>query len=150
MQLYLNNFATTLLAPADADADQFSVPPDEAALLVGLDGANYYCLTAVLRDDLGREVAWEIIRVTSKSGGMLTVQRHQEGTTALNLEAGAELHLRLTAAALMTLQEQVKSLSERVSELETPEQPGADGVLLDASGNQLTDHMNNLLTGVSE
>lgn len=146
MQLYLNNFSTTLVAPAEAGA--LSVPAADAERLVGLGGGAYYCLTAVQRNEQGREVAWEIFRVTGRSGGTLTVTRAQEGTTALDLPAGTELHMRLTAAALTSLQAQIESLSKRVAELEAPG-PGTEGALLDADGNQLTDNLGEVLTGAN-
>ncbi|MGN0925104.1 hypothetical protein [Ectopseudomonas mendocina] len=145
MQLYLNNFSTTLVAPAEAGA--LNVPVADAERLVGLGGGNYYCLTAVLRNEQGHEVAWEIFRVTGRSGGTLTVTGGQEGTTALDLPAGTELHMRLTAAALIRLQQQIDSLSARLAALEAPG-PGA-GALLDANGNQLTDNLGEVLTGAN-
>ncbi len=146
MQLFLNNFSTSLAAAAGEDALQLSIPAADAGMLTGLGGANYYQLTAILRDAQGRESAWEVVRVIARNSGLLTVVRAQEGTTPLALPAGTELQLRLTAGTLVALQTQIQALSDRLAALENT---GQEGVLLDASGNQLTDHLNNLLTGVS-
>ncbi|WP_236247423.1 hypothetical protein [Pseudomonas tohonis] len=103
MQRFINNWSATLLQPAAAAATEFVIDPDLAAGLVGL-GSDFYLLTAILEDSLGREVAWEIVKVTSNVAGTLVVVREQEGTVApATMPAGTRLEARLTAGTMASL-----------------------------------------------
>ena len=104
MQLFINNLAAALTAPASASAVQLSVDPSAAALLVGLGSGDHYLLTLAVVDVIGNETAWEIVRVTGKTAGVLDVVRGQEGTTALDLEAGTVISARLTRESMEALQ----------------------------------------------
>lgn len=104
MQLFINNWSSALTLPATAAAEQLSVAEADAALLVGLGTGDHYLLTLAIRDINGLETAWEIVRVTGVTGGVLDVVREQEGTTALELEAGVSIIARLTKDSLETLQ----------------------------------------------
>lgn len=100
MQSFINNWSATLTADAAADATLLLVAPDLAAKLVDLASGGFYLATAALLDEQGKETAWEIIKVTARSGGQLTAERGQEGTVALDLPAGTTLSARLTAGTL--------------------------------------------------
>ena len=104
MQLFINNWASALTLPASASAVQLSVNPTAAALLVGLGSGDHYLLTLATVDVIGNETAWEIVRVTGKTAGVLDVVRGQEGTTALDLEDGAAISARLTRESMEALQ----------------------------------------------
>lgn len=105
MQLFLNNWSTALTLPATASAVQLSVPEADATLLTGLGTGDHYLLTLVQIDAQGLEIAWEIVRVTANTAGVLDVLRGQEGTTALDLEAGTAISARLTQATMETLRD---------------------------------------------
>ena len=105
MQLFINNWSTALALPATASAVQLSVPEADAALLTGLGTGDHYLLTLAIRDINGIETAWEVVRVTAHTAGVLDVLRAQEGTTALELEAGTAISARLTQATMETLRD---------------------------------------------
>lgn len=109
MQLFINNWASALTLPATASAVELSVDPAAADLLVGL-GSDHYLLTLAVTDEAGAEVAWEIVRVTGKDGGVLDVARAQEGTTALDLAAGTLISARLTADVMASVISQLAGL----------------------------------------
>ncbi|GLU41097.1 hypothetical protein [Pseudomonas sp. NBRC 100443] len=165
MQRFINNFSTVLTAPLAADDDVLQVAADQAAKLVGLGGGGFYQLTLSRADSNGAEVAWEIVRATEASGGDITIQREQDGTTALAWPAGSIVSARLTAGSLtalvqgfaamqeqmqslvqaqLDLQEQVQELAERVSELEGGSVPG--NALTNQAGEVLTNQAGDILT----
>ncbi|MCY1343614.1 hypothetical protein D9M68_254110 [compost metagenome] len=103
MQRFINNWSAPLLAAAGQSADELHISPDLAEQLVGLDEGDHYLVTAALLE--GRvETAWEVIRVTGRAGGVLSVEREQEGTDALDLPVGAVISARPTAGTLQGLQ----------------------------------------------
>lgn len=107
MQLFLNNWSTTLTAPlSDADAS-LEVPADAAAALGVIGAGDYYLLTLALVDSLGKETAWEIVQATGVAGTSVAVTR---GSPARNWEAGAEISLRFTAEAARKLGEHETAL----------------------------------------
>jgi hypothetical protein len=102
MQLFINNWATVLTAPALSGALSLSVDPGKAAELIGLAGTDHYLLTLSASVD-GIETAWEIVKVTAVSGSVLTVERGQEGTVAVGWGVDAEISARATAGSLVDL-----------------------------------------------
>lgn len=103
MQAFINNWSAPLLANAAPGAGTVAVAADLAARLVDLADGDFYLITASLKDEDGAETAWEILKVTGNTAGVLTVARAQEGGTALELPAGTELSARLTAATLVAI-----------------------------------------------
>ncbi len=75
MQLFINNWATMLTAPAGASAGTFSVPLADAAKLTGLGAGDHYLLTLAEVDGNGLETAWETVKVTASAAGVLTALR---------------------------------------------------------------------------
>lgn len=105
MQLFINNWASSLTLPATASAVQLSVPEADANRLTGLGTGDHYRLTLATLDVNGIETAWEVVRVTGHTAGVLDVLRGQEGTTALELEAATAISARLTQATMETLRD---------------------------------------------
>lgn len=102
-RLFLDNWTSFLEAPAAAAAATLTVGSAAAARLVGLADGNYYPLTLSRIEPVEgqmRETAWEIVHITAKAGGVLTVLRGQEGTTARDWLEGEMVSVRMTAAAL--------------------------------------------------
>lgn len=97
MQLFIDNWSASLLAPASADAVVLSVEPSLAALLVGLGGGDFYELTLIE----GGEEGWEVVTATGLAAGEISVTR---GAGARAWAAGTAIEARLTAAALRKLQ----------------------------------------------
>lgn len=100
MQRFINNWTTVLTEPLAVDDTLVFVPAADAARLDGLASDDHYVLTLVQHDASGAEIAWEIVRVTARAGGALSVARGQEGTSALALDVGAQISARLTAGSL--------------------------------------------------
>lgn len=105
MQLFINNWATMLTAPAGASAGTFSVPLADAEKLTGLGAGDHYLLTLAEVDGNGLETAWEIVKVTGAASGVLTVLRAQEGTAARDWASAAVISARVTKGSLEVLQE---------------------------------------------
>lgn len=103
MQLFVNNWSATLMQDVSAAATSLEIDSEGAGRLTGLVSGAYYLLTLAQVVD-GQEVAWEVVKVTSRSGTVLTVERAQEGTGAIPWTAGALLSLRVTAGTLTALQ----------------------------------------------
>lgn len=100
MQLFINNWSAVLTAPATASAVSLSVPLADAAKLTGLGSGDHYLLTLAALDGSGIEIAWEVVKVTASSAGVLTVQRAQEGTTALDWVSASVISARATKGTL--------------------------------------------------
>lgn len=103
MQQFIDNWSATLLAPATASDVSISVEPARAALLTGLGSGNFYHLTLVERNAEGVEIDWDVVKVTARAGGVLTVIRT---ATARDWVAGTVIEARLTAAAMDALRDQ--------------------------------------------
>lgn len=102
MQLYIDNWSASLLAPATAAAVSLSVEPAKAALLTGLGAGDFYRLTLVEVDASGAEIDWDVVQVTAVAGGVLTVARTG---TARSWVAGTLIEARLTAAGMDELRD---------------------------------------------
>ena len=116
MQL-INNWATTLEAPAAAAVTELTVPSPAAAQLGSIGSGENYVAT-LARVVGGVEVAWEIVHITGVSAEVLSVQRGQEGTEALDWLAGESISIRATAGLLEPLLLQITSLASALEALE--------------------------------
>ena len=103
MQLFINNFSASLTAPVGDTDLLINIDPAQAAKLVGIGGGNYYLLTLVGVDVLGKETSWEIVKATAVASGALTVERAQEGTEALSWPLDAPVQARWTAGSVPVL-----------------------------------------------
>lgn len=120
MQLFIDNWRTTLLADAAAADTSLSVLPAKADQLVGLGDGDYYELTLV-RVVEGVETAWEVVRVSNTSEGMLAVTR---GPDPLDWLEGELISARLTAGALRTIQSVMPVIRSIGEPAEAPTGPG--------------------------
>ncbi|WWT39859.1 hypothetical protein [Microcystis phage Mwe-JY25] len=93
--LLSNNAASVLQAPVTAAATTLTVASGEASRFPMPGAGDWFPLT--LTDGAG---ALEIVRAIARSGAVITIQRGQEGTTAVAWAAGSAVELRLTAAAI--------------------------------------------------
>ncbi|WP_165681097.1 hypothetical protein [Metapseudomonas otitidis] len=100
--LLINNWAARLQAPLGPAGLTLTVEADKAAALGNLAGGDYYVLT-LTADDAGDDDSGEIVRVEAIAGGVLTVQRAQEGTAAQAWPAGTRLSARWTAGVANAL-----------------------------------------------
>lgn len=86
-----NNATSRLAASLTASATALTLPLGEGARFPTLGPADWFPLTLVAED------GFEIVRVTARTGDVLTVQRGREDTAARAFEIGARAELRLTA-----------------------------------------------------
>lgn len=102
-QIFVNNCVGALSSGITA-VDTTMTLVDAA--LFPAPGADFYLLTLIqLSVETGKESAWEVVRVTSKAGNTLTIERAQEGTTALDWPTLTGVEMRVTAGTLNDLQE---------------------------------------------
>ncbi|HFJ9765453.1 TPA: hypothetical protein ACGW7R_002987, partial [Pseudomonas aeruginosa] len=74
-------------------------------------------------------------------GGVVTIDRAQEGTSDGNWPAGTAIYAAVTAGDLMTLQARIQALESAPSEGTLVDEAGA--TLVDAAGNNLMIMENN-------
>ncbi|WCD79137.1 hypothetical protein [Pseudomonas sp. TUM22785] len=99
---FINNWSAALTAELASAGLSMSIDAGAAERL-GTIGTDYYLLTLVARDPAGVETAWEIVKVTGRSAGVLTVVRGQEGTVANNWPVGSVVEARITAGDMAEL-----------------------------------------------
>jgi len=98
-QLFANNATSVLVTGISASDPALTVLTGAGALFPSPSGGDYALLTLT---QAGSETSWEIVKLTARSGDVLTITRAQEGTTAATWAAGSKVELRLTAGALAT------------------------------------------------
>jgi hypothetical protein len=93
-QLFSNNANATINAAIDADDTTITLSAGKGALFSSPSGGDYELLT------LYNKTAVEIVKVTARSGDVLTVVRGQEGTTGQAWPALSTLAGRVTKGTL--------------------------------------------------
>lgn len=99
--LFANNAASTLASGITAGATSLTVATGQGAKFPSPSGGDYFLLTLT---QAGQETTWEIVKVTARSGDVLTIVRGHESTTAAAWSAGDKAELRLTAGGLAVVQ----------------------------------------------
>lgn len=94
---FANNASTTLLDNIGTDVVTIAVSPDTGDLFPDLIQATDYFKITVKNPGDG---SWEIMKVTAKDGDLFTVERAQEGTTALAFPQNSVVENRLTAGSI--------------------------------------------------
>lgn len=94
-----NNAASRLASSLTAGAATLSVNPGEGARFPAPTAGDWFPVTL-----LKSSGQLEIVRCTARSGDVLTVTRGQEGTVAIQFDAGDRVELRATAAVFAELQ----------------------------------------------
>lgn len=98
MGLKLSNNASGLLALAISDSDtSLTLEAGHGSRFPVLGSGDWFPITVVRASDPSQ---FEIMRCTGRSGDTLTVERAQEGTSALAFDPGDVVELRLTAGTL--------------------------------------------------
>jgi hypothetical protein len=98
-QLFANN-AKSHLVSALAAADDVLHVASAAGFPAFSNEEDFFLVTLVEKNETGREIAWEIVKVVSVTGDDLCVERAQEGTAARDWPEETPVELRLTAGAL--------------------------------------------------
>lgn len=96
---FANNAKSTLAAPILAAAVNCSVQSSDASKFPALSAGDWFM--AALKDASNNI---EIVKVTARASGVLTIVRGQEGTTPRDFSAGAVVDMRLTAGTLAEIQ----------------------------------------------
>lgn len=96
-QKFLNNYRTTVAAQLLVAGNSLVVA--DATALGVVTPTDFVKLTLVKRSG-NEETAWEIVRVTARSGNTLTITRGEEGTTPLQWEVGELVSARVTRDAM--------------------------------------------------
>jgi len=96
--LFANNAATTVASALSNVATSLTVASGKGALFPAITGTDYFMLTLT---QSGSETTWEIVKVTARSGDVLTIVRGQEGTTAAAWAVGDKAELRVTVSTLL-------------------------------------------------
>lgn len=94
-QLFTNNTKTTVSAAFDASATSLSVA--DGSGMPSLSGGDWFLLTLT---QPALETSWEIVKVTARSGNVLTVVRGWENTTNAVWALGSAVELRITASTM--------------------------------------------------
>lgn len=92
---FTNNASSTLASSISASAVTITLASAGGSLFPALSGGDYFYATLV---DSSSNM--EIVKVTARSGDVLTVVRGQDGTTGQPFIGGDKFELRPTAAAL--------------------------------------------------
>lgn len=90
-----NNVATTLAADISATAGSLSVASGTGSRFPTLVAGQYYYATLISSDK-----RLEIVKVTGRTGDLLTITRAQENTHAMEFFAGSKVELRITAQSI--------------------------------------------------
>jgi len=99
MAIKFSNLASTTLASGVSDSAT-SISVTSASLFPTLGSGDYFYAT------IGIDSGSEIVKVTGVSGTTFTIQRAQDGTSAISHSSGDEVALRVTAASLNDLSTQ--------------------------------------------
>ncbi|WBF05215.1 tail fiber protein 1 [Burkholderia phage CSP3] len=94
-----NNGASKLASSVTADETTIAVLPGDGAKFPALAAGDWFPATLIKVDGSS-----EIVKVNARAIDSFTVERAQEGTAALNFNAGDRFELRATSAALLDLQ----------------------------------------------
>jgi len=99
--LFANNAVSALAADISAGAVSLSVSSGDGSLFPTPDVYEYFVLTV---KDLSSGQR-EIMHCTGRSGDVLSVDRAQEGTSAIGFASGAEVSMQITAGILEYLRD---------------------------------------------
>ena len=92
-----NNATSTLLSAIAAVDVGMVVASGDGTLFPTITASDYYFYVTI-EDTTG---AKEIVKVTARSGDSMTIERAQEGTSALAFGAGSAVELRVTAQSIL-------------------------------------------------
>lgn len=106
-----NNGLSTLASGITSSATSITVATGDGSKFPALSAGQYFMLTLVKSTG-----TFEIVKVTARSGDVLTVTRAQEGTTAAAFSTGDRMEHRLTAGSVITeLENKVQTTGDTAS-----------------------------------
>ncbi len=104
--IFTNNATSTLAAGISPASASFTVQPGHGERFPTLAKGEWFPVTIVKS-----ATELEIVQCTARSGDTLTIERAQEGTTALSFDAGDIVEHRLTAEVLNGLIDDVEGIA---------------------------------------
>lgn len=103
-QKFKNNTFGLLANAITGSATNITLATGHGARFPALAAGEYFKATLVqINISTLAETAWEIVKITARSGDVLTVERAQEGTLALAWDANTRIEMRVTADTLVAL-----------------------------------------------
>jgi hypothetical protein len=90
-----NNCSSSLASSISVIATSLSVAAGDGLKFPELSSGDWF--HATITKLVAGSPVWEIVKVTARTGDILTIVRAQEGTTALSFSAGDKIDVRLTA-----------------------------------------------------
>jgi len=99
--LFKNQAISTLIAAITAIDTELTVAPGDGALFPAPDVYEYAVVTLTDTGTGNRE----IVHCTGRTGDVLSIDRAQEGTSALPFDAGVEVAMHITAGVLEYLRD---------------------------------------------
>ena len=137
-QLYSNNLSSTVAQEVTVGATTITLFAGSGASFPSPTGDDFFLLTLVLVNDVKQETGWEIVKVTGRSGDVLTVERAQENTSALVWPVASLIEGRVTASAMARGEEAyIKVIEPGSAPGDIPRWNGTDWVVDDVL--QVTD-----------
>lgn len=134
-QLFINNFATHITQTFGI-ADTLLYVDDGSALPV-LTGDDYYLLTVFRRTGV-EESGHEVVKVTSRTGNVLTVVREVEGAAASQFLVNDLVEARLTAGSMRRASQAEAEAGTEANAVMTPERTAQAIQLLVPTWNDTT------------
>lgn len=102
---YKNNAFSALAGAISDTSTTINVTPGTGSRFPDITGDQFFNLTLIEYDGNGKEIDWEIVRVTLKSNDTFTVSRNQEGTSNRAWNSGTVVEHRITAESISTLED---------------------------------------------
>lgn len=132
MTARFTNFASSKLAGGISDAaTALTVTATEGALYPSVSAGQFFDL--VIEDRTVFPVLREVVRCTGRSSDVLTISRHQEGTTARAWAAGVTVSHRVTAASMASLRDDAVASINYLGSFASPPSLKNDGSVLNTS-----------------
>lgn len=135
--LFTNNAATRLATDLSNTGTSLTVINGTGALFPTISGSNYFYCTLI--DTVNDNGAMEIVKVTGRNGDTFTIQRGQDNTTAIAFPADSAVELRVVAAALEDMMDQISNNARYRYVLPN----GAENATLNLYANAATGNDNN-------
>lgn len=121
LQEFTNNATTTVPSTINSGDLSITVATGDGALFPSLTGSEFFIATLVNTVALDPGFGdIEIVKVTARSGDVMTVVRAQEGTAANNYPTGVLFELRPTAQAFNNIYTEVLELETTKAPLASP------------------------------
>lgn len=101
-QLFANNAIGYLQSEISNSATTITLQTNQGTLFPTISSASDYFLVTLYSKNNGVEYNHEIVKVTARTGDILTVSRAQESTTARTWVIGTPVEARITKSTLQT------------------------------------------------